>query len=116
VHKCSTLRDEKELRLLMLHTGDEKAFSPGPSRGVDLDVDLRFMIQGLRLAPRSAGWLHNLAQSLSERYVLTLDYTATISEAQVCGFKNANGCGFYNRPFAPVEELQYESLAEPPCT
>lgn len=88
LHKSSKLSGEREVRLLMLQTGGEKAFSPGPSRGVDLSIDLGALIQGLRLAPRSAGWLHNLVKSLADRYSITYDDSNDLSEQQGCRFKS----------------------------
>ena len=120
VHTCSTLRDERELRLLMLQTGDTKAFSPGPSGGVDLNIDLRSLITGLRLAPRSAEWLHNLVRSLAERYGATFENTAAdlnvLSERQACRFKSTTGCGSCSHTFAPIESLHDVSPAEELCT
>jgi len=120
LHKRRELRDEREVRLLMLQTGGQKTFSPGPSRGVDLIVDLRSMIQGLNLAPRSAEWLRKLVRSLADRYGVpykdsTVDLTI-IREKEVCRFKSAKGCGSCKHSFTPIESMYDKSLTEQLCT
>ena len=115
LHKCRDLHSEKEVRILMLQTGDQKAFSSGSTRGIELPIDLRSLIQGIRLAPRSAGWLHNLMLSLAERHGLS--YEPSIAELtsineQLCRFKSTDGCLSCNRSFVPVESLHEESLVD----
>jgi hypothetical protein len=120
LHKCQELRDEKELRLLILQSGGQKAFSPGPSQGVDLTVDLGSLILGLRLAPRSAEWLRDLVGLLADRHGITYEgCTADLSaigEKRICRFESANGCDSCNRSFAAIESLHDANLAEQLCT
>jgi hypothetical protein len=108
------------MRLLMLQAGGQKAFSPGPSQGVDITVDLGSLIQGLLIAPRSAKWLRDLVGLLADRYGITYEVCAadpsTIGEKQVCRFKSANGCGSCNHSFTAIESLHDASLAGQLCT
>lgn len=117
LHKDYELRDEREVRLLMLQTGGQKIFSPGPSCGIDLPIDLHSMIHGIRLAPHSAEWLRDLVHSLAERYGLTCDNSnadlTLLSQKRVCRFKSADGCDSCNHSFVPVAALHKERSTPP---
>ena len=120
LHKRCELREEREICLLMLQTGGQNTFCPGPSRGIDLNVELRSMIQSLDLAPRSAEWLRKLVRSLADRYGVpyndsTVDLIV-IREKEVCRFESAKGCGSCKHSFTPIESMYDKSLTEQICT
>ncbi len=72
LHKQRGMSEEREVRVLLQQSG-AKPSSAGPLRGVEVDVDIWSLIDGVRVAPRSAEWLGELVLSLTERYGLRFE-------------------------------------------
>lgn len=72
LHKQRAMSEEREVRVLLEQHG-AKPSSPGPVRGVEVDIDIWSLIDGVRVAPRSADWLGELVLRLTERYGLRFE-------------------------------------------
>ena len=73
LHKQRGMSEEREVRVLLQQSGANPS-SAGPVRGVEVDVDIWSLIDGVRVAPRSAEWLGHLVLSLTERYGLRFEH------------------------------------------
>ena len=72
LHKQRGMSEEREVRVLLQQHGVNPS-SAGPVRGVEVEVDIWSLIDGVRVAPRSAEWLGALVLSLTERYGLRFE-------------------------------------------
>jgi hypothetical protein len=90
LHKQHKLRDDKEVRLLLLQTGGQAVFSPGPERGVDVTIAGGSLIKGVRVIPQSANWYRSLVKSVADRYNLNFEDFSSTSKPP-CKFRTANG-------------------------
>jgi hypothetical protein len=115
LHKPHELRNEKELRMLLLQTGGQTVFSPGPEQGVDVSVETVSLIKGVRVTPRSATWFRSLVKSLADRYSLNFESNSTAASKPPCRFRTANGCSCPGRTRS-VESLRVINFAPQPCT
>jgi hypothetical protein len=105
LHKQHNLRNEREVRLLLLQTGGQTVFSPGPERGVDVSVENASLIKGIRVTPRSANWFQSLVASIADRYTLNLENSnSAASQPSPCRLRTANGCS------CPTRTRSVESL------
>jgi hypothetical protein len=115
LHKQHELRNEKEIRMLLLQTGGQKVFSPGPEQGVDVSVETASLIKAVRVTPRSATWFRSLVKSLADRYTLNFESNNTAASKPPCRFRTANGCACPARTRS-VESLRIINFAQPTCT
>lgn len=117
LHKPRELSEEKEVRLLLLQTGGQSVFSPGPEQGIDVSIEAASMIKGVRVAPRSASRLRGLMRSIADRYSLNFESNNSAAELKPpCKFRTANGCSCPHRTRS-VEPLRTINVASPqPCT
>ena len=116
LHKQHELRNEKELRMLLLQTGGQTVFSPGPERGIDVSVETASLIKGVRVTPRSASWFRRLVASIAERYSLNFEDNNSVatSRPSLCRFRTANGCSCSSRTRS-VESLRPINFAQQTC-
>ena len=117
LHKPHELRNEKEVRLVLLQTGGQSVFSPGPEQGVDVSIEAASMIKGVRVTPRSASRLRGLVRSIADHYSLNFESNNSAAESKPpCKFRTANGCSCPHRTRS-VESLRTLNVASPqPCT
>jgi hypothetical protein len=113
LHKQHRLRDEKEIRLLLLQTGGQTVFSPGPEQGIDVTIDAASLIKGVLVSPRSAPWFRSLVSSIADRYSLNFESSnSTAASKSPCRFRTVNGCSCL-RKTKSVEPLHAINFASP---
>jgi hypothetical protein len=114
LHKQHELRNEKELRMLLLQTGGQPVFSPGPEQGVGISVETASLIKAIRVTPQSASWFRSLVKSITDRYSLNFENSTAASKPS-CKFRTANGC-FCPARTRSVESLRTINFAPQSCT
>jgi rubredoxin len=80
LHKPHELRDEKEILMLLLQTGGQAVFSPGPEQGVEVRIDAASLIKGVRVPPRSASSFRSQVLSIADHYRLNFESTHSAVE------------------------------------
>jgi len=72
LHKDKKFQPEQEVRALFLQIGhNSTTFSPGPQQGVDVEIDVSILIEGVLPAPQSEPWFYRLVTSVCKRYNTT---------------------------------------------
>jgi hypothetical protein len=97
LHKPHELRNEKEIRMLLLQTGGQPVFSPGPKQGVDVNVVTTSLIKGVRVTPRSANWIRSLVKSIADHYSLNFENNNS-APSSPCRFRTVDGCSCPTEP------------------
>jgi hypothetical protein len=117
LHKQHRLHDDKEVRLLLLQTGGQTVFSPGPEQGIDVKMDAASLIKGVLVTPQSAPWFRSLVSSIADRYSLNFESSNSAAESKPpCKFRTVNGCSCPSRN-GSVESLHAINFTSPqPCT
>lgn len=93
LHKQHVLRDEKEIRLLLLQTGGQEAFTPGPEQGVEVTVELSALIDEVRVASQASLWLRKMVHTLTEEHGMSFEAgpCTTASPSLGSKFKKTGG-------------------------
>jgi hypothetical protein len=113
LHKPHELRGEKEVRMLLLQTGGQGVFSPGPEHGVDVTIDVGSLIEGIRVTPRSAHWFRSLVSSIADHYHLNFESNCSTAKSKPsCTYGTSNGCSCPRRTKS-VEPIRVFNTASP---
>jgi hypothetical protein len=82
LHKQDRLRDEKEVRLLLLQTGGPTIFVPGPEQGIEVTIDAASLIKGVLVTSQSPPWFRSLVSSIADRYSLNFESSSSAAESK----------------------------------
>ena len=97
LYKPHELWEQKEIRMLLLQTGGDAAFSPGPEQGVDVNIVAGSLIQGIRVTPQSDHWFRSLVNSVADR--LNLNFEDSTSESKSpCKLRTSIDASIPSRP------------------
>ncbi|WP_158787501.1 hypothetical protein [Granulicella sp. L46] len=86
LHKQHVLRDEKEVRLLLLQTGGQEAFTPGPEQGVEVTVELSSLIDEVHVGSHASLWLRNIVRTLAEEHGMSFEGGPCTTASPSLGF------------------------------